>query len=99
LVGAKNGLWFYGQQATGQVFHGGYLCVKTGTKRLSVQNTGGQGTTCNGSLTTDFNQRICSGSDPLLLAGVTRYAQAWARDPSATAGDQLSNAVQFTICP
>jgi hypothetical protein len=99
LVGAKNGLWFYGQAATGQVFHGGYLCVKTGTKRLSVQNTGGAGTTCNGTMTTNFNARICSGSDPLLTAGTTRYAQAWARDPSAVNGDQLSNAVQFTICP
>lgn len=100
LIGNKNGLWFYGWNGlAGAPFQGGYLCVKAPTKRLAVQNTGGVGTLCNGVLSTDFNARIASGSDPALTAGVLVGAEVWSRDPTASFTTSLSNAISFTICP
>jgi hypothetical protein len=100
LVGNKNGLWFYSKNgAIGAAFHGGHLCVKGPTKRLAVQNSGGQGTACNGSMTRDFNDRICSGTDATLTAGSQVWAQNWSRDPGSPSTDNTTNALTFFICP
>ncbi|MCK6446208.1 MAG: hypothetical protein L6Q99_07435 [Planctomycetes bacterium] len=100
LIGNKNGLWFYGTAGLNGIgFQGGHLCIKPAIKRLNVQNSGGQGTACNGSMTTDFNARICSGLDTALVAGATVGAQAWSRDPADPFTTSLSNALSFTICP
>ncbi|MCK6444787.1 MAG: hypothetical protein L6Q99_00185 [Planctomycetes bacterium] len=100
LVGNKNGLWFYGTNGlNGVAFQGGHLCIKPAIKRLSVQASGGQGTACNGTYTTNFNARICSGSDAALVAGALVGAQAWTRDPNSPSTTSLSSAISFTICP
>lgn len=100
LVGNKNGLWFYGTNGLqGAPFQGGFLCVKAPIKRLNVQNSGGQGTACNGVITTDFNARIFSGIDPALVAGKLVGAQCWSRDPASPSTTNLTGGVQFTICP
>lgn len=100
LVGNKNGIWFYGTNGlNGVAFQGGHLCIKPAIKRLGVQASGGQGTACNGTMTTNFNARICSGSDTALTAGKLVGAQCWSRDPASPSTTNLTSAINFTICP
>ncbi|MBI5433818.1 MAG: hypothetical protein HZA52_13380 [Planctomycetes bacterium] len=100
LVGNKNGLWFYGTNGlNGAAFQGGHLCIKPAIKRLNVVNSGGQGSACNGSISTDFNARICSGSDAALVAGALVGTQCWSRDPNSPSTTNLTSAISFTICP
>jgi hypothetical protein len=47
----------------------------------------------------DFNAYIASGADPALVAGATVNVQHWSRDPAASFGDRLSNAVTAVIAP
>jgi hypothetical protein len=107
MVGNKNSIFFYSQGGpAGTAFHGGHLCMKS-TKAAPIKriapptNNGGQGTVCNGTLTYDFNVRICGGTDPAITAGSQINLQAWGRDPSGggATGDQLSNGLQFSVCP
>jgi hypothetical protein len=105
VVNNKNGVHFYstaGQQ--GVPFQGGFLCMKQPIKRLPVQNSGSAGPPCgtaanSGSLVTDFNVKIASGTDPALVAGANTSIQAWFRDPTSPSTTGLSNAQNFTICP
>jgi hypothetical protein len=100
LLGNKNGLWFYGTNGlNGVAFQGGHLCVKPAIKRLSVQSSGGQGTACNGTMTTNFNARICSGSDAALTPGALVGTQCWSRDPASASTTNLTSAISFIICP
>lgn len=100
LVGSKNGLWFYGTSGlTGIGFQGGHLCAKPPIRRLAVQNSGGQGTACNGSIAIDFNAQICSGADPSLVPGALVGAQCWSRDPAGSFQSNLSAGVAFTVVP
>lgn len=100
LVGNKNGLWFYGTNGlSGIAFQGGHLCIKPAIKRLNVQNSGGQGSACNGSLTTNFNARICSGSDSALIPGALVGTQCWSRDPASPSTTNLTSAISFIIAP
>ncbi|MBI5433546.1 MAG: hypothetical protein HZA52_12015 [Planctomycetes bacterium] len=101
LINNKNGLFFYGYTPLGASFQGGHLCIKAPTKRLSVQNTGGNPPPddCSGALSVNFNAVIQGGSDPALIPGAKIYVQTWARDPNDFNGfgTQLSDALQFTI--
>lgn len=100
LVGNKNGLWFYGTNGlNGVAFQGGHLCIKPAIKRLNVVNSGGQGTACNGTISTNFNARICSGSDTALVAGALVGSQCWSRDPASASTTNLTSAISFVICP
>ncbi|MCK6448793.1 MAG: hypothetical protein L6Q99_20555 [Planctomycetes bacterium] len=100
LLGNKNGLWFYGTNGlSGIAFQGGHLCIKPAIKRLNVQNSGGQGSACNGAITTDFNARICSGSDSALVAGALVGTQCWSRDPASPSTTNLTSAISFVIAP
>jgi hypothetical protein len=103
LINNKSGLFFYGYQPLGSAFQGGHLCVKAPTKRLTVQNTGGNPppADCSGTLAVNFNTVIQSGSDPALVVGANVYVQTWARDPADLTGfgTQLSDALQFAIKP
>ncbi|MCK6447182.1 MAG: hypothetical protein L6Q99_12400 [Planctomycetes bacterium] len=100
LLGNKNGLWFYGTNGlNGVAFQGGHLCIKLPIKRLNVLNTGGQGSACNGTLSTDFNARICSGSDTALVAGTLVGTQCWSRDPASPSTTNLTSGISFVICP
>ncbi|MCK6445657.1 MAG: hypothetical protein L6Q99_04630 [Planctomycetes bacterium] len=101
LINNKNGLFFYGTQPLGASFQGGHLCVKAPTKRLSVQNTGGNPPPedCSGVMSVNFNTVIQGGGDPNLVAGATVYLQTWARDPNDFSGfgTSLSDGLVFTI--
>ncbi|MCC6407511.1 MAG: hypothetical protein IT453_10105 [Planctomycetes bacterium] len=100
LLGAKNGLFFYGTNGPAQQpFQGGELCVKPPLKRLAVQSTGGTNGQCDGSLAVDFNQVIASGIDPQLQLGTQVAIQAWTRDPADPFKTNLTSARLFTISP
>ncbi|MBI5432952.1 MAG: hypothetical protein HZA52_09000 [Planctomycetes bacterium] len=100
LLGAKNGLFFYGTNGPAQQpFQGGELCVKPPLKRLAVQSTGGTNGLCDGSLAVDFNQVIASGLDPQLQFGTQVAVQAWTRDPADPFKTNLTSARLFTIAP
>lgn len=95
----KSGILMYsttGSAAT--AFQGGILCLQPAIKRLN-STTGGGTAACSGTLSLDFNVVLASTTNPALVAGAQVFGQFWFRDPPATAGSGLSNAVTFHICP
>jgi Tol biopolymer transport system component len=84
-------------------FSSGVLCLHSPLRRLPIQNSGGStsGTDCTGSVLIDFNARIASGIDPLLIAGRYVWIQCWSRDPgfAPTNNINLSDALWFGIQP
>jgi len=95
----KQGLLFYG--VNGRVatpFSSGFLCVKSPLRRSGLLQSGGSGG-CTGRFAFDFNQRIASGVDPALVAGVRVNSQFWSRDPAAASTTNVTNAVEFVIAP
>ncbi len=100
VVGKKNGLYFHSTSgAIGAPFHGGFLCVKSPTKRHALLTSGGTPGTCDGVFSEDLNAYIAAGTDPNLVAGATIWIQCWSRDPGDPFTDSLSNAVSALICP
>jgi Tol biopolymer transport system component len=100
VIGNKNGLYFH--STSGQIgapFHGGFLCVKSPTKRHAIKTSGGTGGTCTGVFTEDLNAYIASGADPALVAGANIWIQCWSRDPGDAFTDSLSDAVKAVVCP
>jgi len=108
VEGQKSGLIFYGLNNTGwsptpwSVTSTSYLCVKAPTQRTPTQNSGGTINTCNGSFSIDWNTFIATTPGALgnpFIGGETVYAQGWFRDPPAPKTTNLSNALQFSVCP
>jgi hypothetical protein len=100
VIGNRSGLFFHSK--TGPIaapFHGGFMCVKSPTRRHALWNSGGTSGVCDGVFTEDFNAYISTGADPGLVAGVNVWIQTWSRDAAAPFGDSLSNGVTTTICP
>ena len=54
---------------------------------------------CSGNYSIDFNARIQSGIDPLLIPGQEVDAQFWSRDPASPTPVGLTNAISFPIAP
>lgn len=101
VVNRKAGTLFYGSAPAATPFQGGTLCVQAPLARAGTTFSFGTAAppNCTGRLVWDFNGRIQGGIDPALVAGATVYGQVWFRDPSATSGTGLSNAIQFAINP
>jgi plastocyanin len=102
IINNKQGLLFYGVNGQSSApYQGGTLCVKSPTIRTPVQNSGGSptGSDCSGVFNFDFNVRIASGVDPLLVQGVVVDSQYWSRDPADPFHTNLTNGLHFTICP
>jgi hypothetical protein len=104
VEGAKTGLIFYGLGRAALPWGTGtsFLCVKAPTQRTPAQPTGGAANSCTGSMTVDFNGFLAA--NPLALgqpafAGETFDAQGWFRDPPAPKTTNLSNGLEFTMCP
>lgn len=101
VLSQSPGLLVYGFGTNFTAFQGGTLYVPA-PMRMPLQVSGGTGAgNCSGTFAVDFNARIHSGADPLLVPGATVTAQYYYRDPADPAGfaSGLSNAVRFTICP
>lgn len=98
VLSAKSGLLFYGTQGEVAIpFAGGTLCVQPPLRRTPIQYSGVSANPCGGLFSYDFNARIQSGIDPLLVPGVEVHSQYWGRDPQAALGAQLTNGLRFTI--
>jgi hypothetical protein len=80
----------------------GFLCVRAPTQRLGAQSTGGTSTLCDGALALDWNAYRAAHPTALgqpFAAGDVVNAQAWLREPPATKGAVLSNALEFVVQP
>ena len=101
-INQQPGLLYYGSAPAAAPFQGGLRCVSAPTQRTAVQSSGGSpaGTTdCSGQYGYDFNARIQSGADPLLVIGAEVYCQYWSRDPQSPSSTSLSDAVSFLVNP
>ncbi len=101
VLDQKAGMLFYGYATRFTPFQGGTMYV-VAPHRTAIQFSGGAPSArCTGTFAYDFNARIQSHVDPLLVAGRTITAQYYYRDPPDPAGfgSGLTDAVRFTICP
>lgn len=96
-------LLFYGYTGPSEApFANGWLCVESFRFRSPPQqNTGGNPgpLDCSGTFDYDFNARVRSGLDPLLVPGRMLWAQLWYRDPGAAIPIGLTNALELVIRP
>jgi hypothetical protein len=99
LVPKVYGLFVYSKTGpAANPFQGGFLCIASPLRRTNGQTSGGAAP-CSGQLSLDFNDWIQTGGDAGLVAGVTVWGQYWSRDPSASFGTNLTDAISFTLCP
>jgi hypothetical protein len=101
VINQKAGLIFYSYAPSAASFQGGTLCVKTPVLRTPPQSSNGStsGTDCTGAFSFNFNARIQSGVDPLLVPGADVFTQYWSRDPAIASTTSLSNGLRFLISP
>lgn len=107
VEGAKQGLIFYGLDNSGFAplawgATSSFLCVKSPTQRSTALNSGGTAGACNGTFVFDWNSFVAANPGALGLpfgGGERVYAQAWYRDPPSPKTTQLSNALEFVVCP
>ena len=103
VLNQRNGLLFYGYSLlAGTPFQGGTLCVSPPLRRTMIQSAGGTlppANDCSGQYSFDFNARIQSGIDPLLISGQQVGAQYWSRDPAIGdgTGAGITDGVEFVI--
>jgi hypothetical protein len=103
VPGGSVGIFFYSTTALPGVstppFQGGFLCMSGSILRTPGQGSGGTFGVCDGAYGIDFNAFVAGGSDPTLVAGQLVYMQTWFRDPPASFGAGLSNALKFELLP
>lgn len=103
LEGQKQGLIFYGVSGRALAAWGSsFLCVKSPTQRMSVLNSGGTAGACDGLLSEDWNAFMTAHPGALgspRSAGQALQAQGWFRDPPSPKTTNLTNAVEFIVCP
>lgn len=97
----KSGLLFYGSASAGTPFQGGWLCVQPPIKRTVPASSNGDstGSNCSGGYSFDFGALLHSGLDASLVVGADVRCQFWIRDPAASSGTSLTDAVAFTLAP
>jgi len=106
LEGNRSALVFYGVsgRAAFPWWNGSssFLCVKSPTQRLSLVNTGGSTGLCNGAVDVDWLAYMAATPSALgapLAPGLVVNAQCWYRDPPAPNSTNLSDAIEFSVCP
>jgi hypothetical protein len=107
VEGQKTGILFYGINNTGftpSPWGAGtsFLCVKAPTQRTPVQVSGGTAGLCNGTFVLDWLAYMTANPAALgqpISVGQQFYGQAWFRDPPAPKTTNLSNALNWTVCP
>jgi len=97
VLNNKNGLLFWGLATANLPFQGGTLCVQPPLKRTAVQNSGGNAPPddCSGQYTFHFSHAYMAAQ--AIPAGTSIAAQYWSRDPAASFGVGLTDAVSFTV--
>ncbi|NUP95324.1 MAG: hypothetical protein HUU28_04090 [Planctomycetaceae bacterium] len=105
VEGQKSGLIFYSLTGAHSAPWGtgtSFLCVKSPTQRTGAQLTGGTLDACDGALTLDWNTFRDTHPSSLgspFAGGEHVWAQGWYRDPPASKTTNLSNAIEFLVCP
>lgn len=106
VEGQKTGLVFYGINGRSAAPWGGsntsFLCVKSPVQRMTALLSGGTSGACDGALSIDWNAYMSAHPSALgqpLQVGQVVNAQAWFRDPPAPETTNLSNALEFSVCP
>ncbi len=106
VEGQKTGLLFYGifgpNNAAWAPGSSSRLCARSPVQRLSSSSTGGTANLCNGVIAQDSRAYLAAHPGSLgqpFAPGVVVNAQAWLRDPPAPGMTNLSNGLQFTMCP
>ncbi len=101
VLNQRNGVFFYGLSGPAAApFQGGLKCVASPTRRTGTLNSGGTppfANDCSGVYGFEFNAWIASGADPSLVPGASVRGQFWSRDPAASFGVGLSEAIEFLI--
>jgi hypothetical protein len=98
VINGKVGLLFHGSAAAVIPFQGGTLCVALPVVRTAVQASGGTpppGSDCSGTFRFEWSHAGLAS----LGAGSTVFAQYWFRDPLASGGVGLTDALSFSIHP
>jgi hypothetical protein len=106
LEAEKSALIFYGvngrlAQPWGPV-GGSLLCVAQPVQRMPISDSGGTPSFCDGSISIDWLGFLVAHPNALgqpLTPGAVLDAQCWYRDPPAPKGTNLSNAIEWTLCP
>jgi hypothetical protein len=101
VINQKSGILFYGTSGPASApFQGGFLCVNPPITRTPVQSSQGNPPPgdCSGRFSLDFNALIQSGSDPALGPGTKVWLEYWYRDPAASFGSGLTDALEIAIC-
>jgi hypothetical protein len=106
LDGQRAGLVFYGvngrESLSWALGSTSFLCVKLPLQRTPSQSTGGTIGQCDGTISLDFLAYMAANPGAQgqpIGAGQTYNAQVWFRDPPAPKTTNLSDGVEFTLCP
>ncbi|MBM3987870.1 MAG: VCBS repeat-containing protein [Planctomycetes bacterium] len=106
VEGQKQGLIFYGitgrNAASWATGSSSFLCVKAPTQRMNTLNSGGANNTCTGSFAIDWRDWMAARPTALgqpLSSGQVFNGQCWFRDPSAPGTTNLSQGLEWTLCP
>ena len=106
VEGQKQGLIFYGLNGrNASVWKPGstsFLCVKAPTQRLATLNSGGTNNGCDGNFAIDWLSWMSTHPTALgqpLCSGQVFQVQSWFRDPSAPGTTNLSQGLEWTLCP
>ena len=97
----ENGIMFFGISGPLELPNiGSTLCVNPPLLRTGAINSGGTGFgNCSGTLAFNMNALIQSGTQPILMSGVSVYTQFWFRDPPSAFGTGFTDGLTFTILP
>jgi hypothetical protein len=79
-----------------------YFCVKAPFQRTPIGNSGGTDGACDGTWSLDMLDYWANHPGVLgqpIAAGLIVNEQTWFRDPDSPTTTNLSNAIQYTLCP
>lgn len=106
MEGQRSGLIFYGvtgrNAAVWAPGSSSYLCVKSPVQRTPSANSGGTNNGCDGVISIDWNDYAAthpSAAGQPYTVGQVIDAQCWFRDPPAPGTTNLSDGIEFTLCP
>jgi hypothetical protein len=94
----KTAFFFYGNQQVQVAVGQGWRCVGGSVYRLRPPQNSGPGGSISRLL--DFSQPPAGSGPGAILPGMTRYFQAYYRDPAGGgAGFNLTDALEVEFCP
>ncbi|MBL8800395.1 MAG: PQQ-dependent sugar dehydrogenase [Planctomycetes bacterium] len=106
LEGQRSALFFYGINGPVAAPWGSggtsLRCVRSPVQRMTALDSGGNAGACDGQISLDWNTYRATHPNALgapFAGGQSVWTQAWFRDPPAVKATNMSNALEFTLCP